>query len=193
MNLSELNILRSLQNIHAPWLDFIMTKITFLGDKGWFWIVVAIALCCFKKTRRMGLTAMIAMILGLIIGNGILKNLIARDRPYWLDEGLRQSLLVKELADYSCPSGHTQASFAAAVSIFLYNRKWGAAALALAVLIGFSRLYLGVHFPTDVLFGAALGTLFALFARPIARYAMKKLPKLLPASKSKSKKKAGRA
>ena len=193
MNLSELNILKSLQNIHAPWLDFIMTKITFLGDAGWFWIVVAIALCCFKKTRRMGLTAMIAMIFGLIVGNGLLKHLVARDRPYWIDQGLKDALLVKELSDFSFPSGHTQASFAAAVSIFLYNRKWGAAAIVLAVLIGFSRLYLGVHFPTDVLAGAILGTVFAFCARPVARYALKKLPRLLPSSKSKSRKKAKKA
>ena len=187
LNLRELDILRSLQGWHSPVADAIMKTITMLGDKGWFWIVVAVALCCFKKTRKMGMTAMIAMIFGLIVGNVVLKNVIGRDRPYWLDDTIRQGLIVKELSDYSFPSGHTQASFAAAVSIFFYHKKWGAAAIVLAFLIGFSRLYIGVHFPSDVVAGAILGTAFAYAARPLARMLYKKLPKSLKATSQKGR------
>ena len=187
LNLKELGILETLQTWHTPVWDTIMKSVTFLGDKGWFWIVVALALCCFRKTRKMGMTAMIAMIFGLIIGNGILKNVIGRDRPYWLDDVIRSNLIVKELSDYSFPSGHTQASFAAAVSFFFYDKKWGSAAMLLAFLIGFSRLYIGVHFPTDVLAGAILGTAFAYAARPLAKMAYRKLPKSLKTTKKKGK------
>ena len=96
---------------------------------------------------------LLSMIAGLIVGNGILKNVIARARPSWIDPSI--ALLIPNPEDYSFPSGHTLASFEAAIMIFLHNKKWGAVALIIATLISFSRLYLFVHFPTDVL-GAIL-------------------------------------
>ena len=90
-----------------------------------------------------------------------LKNVVARTRPYEVVEGLTR--LIEKQSDYSFPSGHTAASFAAAVILFLQlPKKYGIPALILAVLISFSRLYLGVHYATDVLAGAVSGTLIAL-------------------------------
>lgn len=149
-----------IQKLHTPFLDEVMKGITFLGESGWFWILVAVLLFCQKRTRKIGLAVALSLAVGLLLGNIILKPLIARQRPCWLDGSI--PLLIASPRDFSFPSGHTLASFEGAVSIFLYRRDWGLWALALAVLIAFSRLYLFVHFPTDVLAGAVLGTAIAL-------------------------------
>lgn len=161
----EFDILYFLQSIHTPWLDVFMKEITGLGDSGIFWIITGAVLLCFKKTRIMGLCVILSLAAGFLIGNMFLKNLIARPRPCWIDDSI--PLLIKNPGDYSFPSGHTLASFEGAVSIWLYNRKWGTPALVLAVLIGFSRMYLFVHFPTDVLGGLVLGTLIAVLVHSI--------------------------
>jgi len=137
-----------------------MKEITSLGDHGMFWILTGVVLLCFKKTRLMGLCVILSLAAGLLIGNTFLKNMIARERPCWIDNSV--PLLINNPRDYSFPSGHTLASFEGAVSIWLYNRKWGTAALILAALIGFSRMYLFVHFPSDVLGGLVLGVLIAV-------------------------------
>ena len=148
-----------LQELHTPFVDSLMSFITFLGDRGWFWILLGAALFVIPKTRILGGCILASLAAGFLVGNVILKNLVARDRPCWLDPAI--PLLVRIPRDYSFPSGHSLASFEGAVCIFLFNRKWGVPALMLAVLIAFSRLYLFVHFPTDVLFGAMLGTVIA--------------------------------
>lgn len=157
---AELGILYFLQSLHTPWLDWVMKSITHLGDGGFFWILTGVILFCFKKTRRLGFCVLLSLVGGLLIGNILLKNLVARDRPCWIDPTVQ--LLIANPKDFSFPSGHTLASFEGAVSIFLYNRRWGTAALVLAAVIAFSRLYLFVHFPTDVLTGLALGIAIAV-------------------------------
>lgn len=107
-----------------------------------------------------------SILIGFFLGNVVLKNLAARPRPCWLDQTV--PLLVRMPKDYSFPSGHTLVSFEGAVTIFLFNKKWGIPALLLAVLIGCSRLYLFVHFPTDVLAGAVLGSVIAWLVVKIA-------------------------
>ena len=104
---------------------------------------------------------LISLAVGFIVGNVVLKNLIARQRPCWLDQTV--ALLIENPRDFSFPSGHSLASFEGAVSIFLYDKKWGGAAIVLAAFIAFSRLYLFVHFPTDVLAGTILGIFVAFF------------------------------
>lgn len=151
-----------LQGLHTPWLDKLMVAVTFLGDGGWIWIVTGCVLFCIKKTRKCGLAVLLSLAAGFLAGNCFLKNFIARSRPCWmLDVHTSVVLLIKNPLDYSFPSGHTLAGFEAGVSILCFDRKWGLAALFLAVLIAFSRLYLFVHFPTDVLAGAVLGTAIA--------------------------------
>ena len=111
---------------------------------------------------------LLTMLVCLIFGNGVIKNLVARPRPFQAFDG-EIVLLIPPPGEYSFPSGHTLHSFAAAVTIFLHNKKAGAAALLLAALIAFSRLYFFVHFPTDVLAGMVLGTLAALLVYALAK------------------------
>ena len=155
----EFELLYMIQKLHTPFLDEVMKGITFLGESGWFWILLAVLLFCPKRTRKIGLAVALSLAVGLLLGNMILKPLVARQRPCWLEPAVE--LLVRVPGDYSFPSGHSLVSFEGAVCIFLFNRKWGIPALMLAVLIAFSRLYLFVHFPTDVLAGSMMGTLIA--------------------------------
>lgn len=157
----EFEILYAINNLHNPILDKVMIVMTNLGDAGLIWIGIAIILLFIKKTRKCGALMLVSMVLGLIIGNGLLKNLIARERPCWIDRSI--PLLIPEPHDYSFPSGHTLASFEATVMIYLHNKKWGIISFVLATLIAFSRMYLFVHFPTDILCGVALGTLISIF------------------------------
>lgn len=150
-------------HLTGGFLTQVLRVVTYFGEFGAGWILIALILLCRKKTRRAGLTMGAALLLGLVFGELLLKNLIQRPRPFMLRPEV--SLLIFEPFGYSFPSGHATSSFAAAVSLFFFNRRLGAAALTLAVLIAFSRMYFFVHFLTDVLFGAALGTGCAFLAR----------------------------
>ena len=162
MNEFEVNILWWIrEHLTHPFLDTVMPYISSLARHGEFWILLALILLCFKKTRKAGVAMAIAMACGYLIGNMGMKNLFARIRPYDLVE---VELLVEKLHDFSFPSGHTLVSFEAATALWVYHRKWGVAALILATLIALSRLYLFVHYPTDVLVGLVLGVVIALLA-----------------------------
>ena len=149
------------EHLTNPFLDTVMPYITSLARHGEFWILLALILICFKKTRKAGVAMGIAMACGYLIGNMGMKNLFVRTRPYNMVE---VDLLVAKLSDFSFPSGHTLVSFEAATALTVYHRKWGVAAFALAALIAYSRLYLFVHYPTDVLAGAVLGIAIGLAA-----------------------------
>ncbi len=153
-------------------MDTVMPFITKLGDKGIFWIALAIILLIPKKTRKTGAAMGIAMLLGVIIGNGILKNFVARTRPFDLANPVlpKHRLLIDAPTDYSFPSGHTLASFEAATAIYKDHTLYGFAAFVLALLIAFSRIYLQVHYPSDVLGGAILGFLLGLLGSTIVRW-----------------------
>ena len=156
------------EHFHNAFFDGFFSIITHLADAGWFWIALAALLLCFKKTRKTGCVMGAALLMGVIFGNGILKPLIHRVRPYdnaaWSPAVTRATLLISPPSDYSFPSGHTLASFEGAFGLFLCNKKWGAPALVLAVLIAFSRLYFYIHYPTDVIGGMILGIGFAVAA-----------------------------
>ena len=147
-------------NLHCPFLDVVMPIITLLGDAGIFWIAIAALCLFFPKYRKMGLSMGVSLLIGLLVCNVLLKPLVGRIRPYdyQLEHfGKTIQLLVAAQHDFSFPSGHTIASFEAATAILLHNRKLGIVAMILAVLISFSRLYLYVHYPTDVLTSVVLG------------------------------------
>ena len=158
--MSELELLHLIQNIHMPFLDEFMVFVSALGNHGMVWIAIAVVFLFGKKTRRCGLLMLISMLICLALGNGFLKNAIGRARPCWVDDTVQMLIAVPQ--DYSFPSGHTMHGFTAAVMIWLHNKKVGAAALVLAGVIAFSRLYLFVHYPTDVLAGFCIGTAVAM-------------------------------
>ena len=158
-------------NLWCPLLDAVMPVITVLGDAGIFWMVIAAALLLFKKTRRVGLGMGIAMLMGLLLCNLTLKPLCQRPRPYDYQFDVFNKLiplLIEQQHDFSFPSGHTIACFEAAGVIALNNKKWGIPALILASLIAFSRLYLYVHYPTDVLVSVLLGLALAFVGNQLA-------------------------
>ncbi|MCI5881112.1 MAG: phosphatase PAP2 family protein [Clostridium sp.] len=162
----ELRFLDFLQTIHTPLLDKILAFITSLGNAGIIWIVLAVVLLILPKTRKTGIIVAAALLMDLILCNLILKNLVARVRPYDVNTAI--AILIKKPLDFSFPSGHTAASFAAMTALFLAKMKkaW-IAALVLAVLIAFSRLYFYVHYPTDVLGGAVVGILSGIIGYTI--------------------------
>ena len=169
-------------NLWCPVLDAVMPVITLLGDAGIFWIAVAVLFIFTKKYRKIGIGMMIALMMGLVICNICLKPMIARIRPYdFKEEHLHVivNLLIEKQHDFAFPSGHTIASFEAAVMILLGNRKLGIPAMILACLIAFSRLYLYVHYPTDVIVSIVLGSILALIGWYLAQKVMDTLPEKL--------------
>ncbi len=176
MNNFEFTILNFIrENLTHPILDIVMKFITFFANGGWFWILLGVAMLFFKKTRKIGITLCLALLINLIICNLTLKPLVARTRPYALQEGI--SLIIKTPSDFSFPSGHTSASFTGAFSVFAYNKKYGAFALVFASLIAVSRLYLFVHYPTDILGGIAVGAVCATASFYLVTYFWKKYAK----------------
>ena len=148
-----------------------VTKIA--GSYGQFWVVIALLLLIFKRTRRAGVAVLIAYVGVFLLGQYGLKNLISRPRPCQIDTAF--PLLVSRPSSSSFPSTHSAWAFGSATAIFLQHRKAGIAAYVAAVLIGFSRLYLFLHFPTDVLFGAAMGVALGFAADRLTGFAAKKL------------------
>ncbi len=157
----ELSILYALP--HNSFLDsffLFLTKIT--GSYAQLWLIIGVILLIFKKTRKAGAAVLISYIGVMIFGHFILKHLIARPRPCQID--LDFPLLVERPTSSSFPSSHSGFSFGAATAIFMYHRKAGIAAFIVAALIAFSRLYLFMHFPTDVLGGSVLGIVMGFVA-----------------------------
>ena len=168
----DLPILEWIQaNLQSPLMDKIMPIITLFGEGGIFWIAWAVLMLIIPKTRKIGIGMIIALLLGLLVCNVTLKPLVQRIRPYDLQEqdfGIYINLLIDRQHDFSFPSGHTIASFEAAVVLLKNSKKMGIPALILAILVSFSRLYLYVHYPTDVIVSVILGTAFAFIGCALA-------------------------
>ena len=172
------NILLWIQEyIRNDFLTPIFKFITHLGDEGYVWIAIAVILLFVKKYRKVGLMVGASLLGSLVFNNMLVKNLVARPRPYRMIETL--SILIPEPGEYSFPSGHTSSSFAAGVVLYLMlPKKYGVPAMILAFLIGISRLYVGVHYPTDVLGGMVMGTVLAVATVKITGLIEKKFKKL---------------
>ena len=182
----DLPILDWIQStMQSAFMDKFMPFITLFGEAGIFWMVLSALFVLFPKTRKMGLGMAFAMVMGLIVCNMTLKPLIARPRPYdfqMTQFGRVIPLLIEAQHDFSFPSGHTIACFEASV-VMLKNNKWvGIPAFILGLLVSFSRMYLYVHYPTDVLMSVVLGTLFAFIGDAIAGAVA---PKLKPRKRGK--------
>ena len=160
-------------NLSCGLMDTLMPIITLFGDDGIFWIACAVILLLIPKTRKIGLSMGVALLIGLLVCNITLKPLVGRIRPYDYQLqhfGVEIRLLVDGLHDFSFPSGHTTNSFSCAWVLFKKApRKWGVPALVLAILISLSRIYVGIHYPTDVLAGVVIGIGSASLALWLAR------------------------
>lgn len=174
----DANILLWIQeHLRADWLNPIMKGITHLGDSGIFWIILCLALLIIPKTRKLGLLCTLSLILEVLIVNVAIKPTVARIRPYEAMDGL--ICLVGKQKDFSFPSGHSSASLAVTGALMLMAfsgiparggkekaEKWfkifACISFALGLLICFTRLYVGVHYPSDVVCGSLIGFLSAL-------------------------------
>ena len=181
----DLPILEWIQaHLQCGVLDFLMPIITLFGEGGIFWIAWAVVLLFIPKYRKVGWSMGVALILGVLVCNVTLKPLIARPRPYdfqFKQFGKEIQLLIAAQHDFSFPSGHTIASFEASTVLLIHDKRMGIPAVILAVLVTFSRLYLYVHYPTDVIFSFFAGIGFAFLGTFIVR----KIYDHLPAPKSK--------
>lgn len=176
INYIDKALLNFFGSIQISWLTPVMVILSQIANHGEVWILTGLVMLIFRKTRKMGLTVLFALAIGFLIGNIILKPVIARTRPFDMYD---IELLISKPTDFSFPSGHTLSSFAAATAIVLNNRRFGFPALALASLIAFSRLYLQVHYFSDVLAGMLLGSLCALAAFYTVRFISNKTAKKL--------------
>ena len=160
----EGSILLFLQNyVRNPVLNALLIPFTVSNNAGIPCILIVAVFIYFKSLRKVGILMGISLLLEFLLNNLIIKNLFARIRPYEVIDGL--ILLVGKAPDYSFPSGHTGSAFALAVVIFMVmDRKYGIIALILASLMGFSRLYVGIHYPSDVLGGVILGVVTSVIA-----------------------------
>lgn len=149
-------------HLASPLMDKIMVWITWLTDWGLVWIVPALICLFFPKKRRLGYAILLSLALALLLGSGILKPLFSRLRPFELRDTI--PLLIPAPHGFSFPSSHTLTSFAAATAIWRLNHRFGIAALLFASLVALSRLYLYVHFFTDVFIGIVLGVALGLLS-----------------------------
>ena len=157
----DFNVIKFIQdNFHNPVSDAIFPFITHLGEAGAIWIAAAIIMVCFKKSRKCGILALCAMTVTFLFGEVFLKNVVCRVRP--CNQFPEVAMLITRPRSFSFPSGHSASSFAAATIIFWFNKKFGLLAIATAALIAFSRVFLFVHYPTDILAGALLGILISM-------------------------------
>lgn len=153
-------------HLRFAWMTPFWKLVTLLGNGGIFWILVCLVMLCMKKTRKAGIVMVIALIVNALLVNVCIKNVVARVRPYdAFDDIIR---LIEAQKDYSFPSGHTSASFACAFGMYLglhkEMKKYSIPFFVIATLVGFSRLYLAVHYPSDVLGGVVIGILSAFVA-----------------------------
>lgn len=163
----EFAILDFIQNyLRTPFGDVVLPLITSLGNAGIVWVILAVVLLIIPKTRKLGLSIFIGLLIELLICDMTLKPLVARVRPYDVNTGIQ--LLIERQKDFSFPSGHTGASFVAIGALFFNKSKLWIPAFILGIVIAFSRLYLYVHYPTDVAFGIIMGTVIGFAGAKIA-------------------------
>lgn len=157
IDIAILNFIREF--LRCTFFDVTMTFLSAIGEGGIVWIVISLIMLFFRKTRSWGIMLLLAMLLGYLIGEVAVKNIVCRVRPCYIVD---IQMIVSKPRSYSFPSGHSCSSFAAATVLLKMNKHFGIPALVLASLIAFSRLYNYVHYPTDILCGIILGVLCAL-------------------------------
>lgn len=157
-DISIINFFQS--HLQCGFLDVFFKIFTYLGEMGIVWIVTGIIMLFFKTTRKTGLMVLVGLLIGVLIGNLFLKNVIARPRPF--QELTDITLKISKPSGYSFPSGHTLSSFISAIIILINHKKIGTISLVVAFIIAISRIYFAVHYLTDILGGIVLGVTIAL-------------------------------
>ena len=147
------------ETISCTFFDWFFKIITYTGDKGLVWIVLGLVLVARRKTRRIGLCVVLSFLGAVVLNNLILKEIFDRARPFVADPSIK--LIIDTPVGSSFPSGHASSSFAAATAFFLYDRKKGVFPLMYATLVALSRVYLHVHYATDVIGGMIVGIVVA--------------------------------
>ncbi len=171
----DLSVFQWIQSIHNDFLDAVLVGITTLGNAGAIFIVLGLGLFITKKYRKAGFAVIVALLVMLICNDLFLKEFFARPRPFNLFDSDPEKYaewgrayiypeLVHKPSSYSFPSGHTSSAFAAAIALLWHNRKWGVPVTVFAALMGFSRIYVEVHYCTDVIAGVVSGAICALIA-----------------------------
>lgn len=200
----DLNVFTWVQSTRNAFLDTFMNIVTTLGDEGILFIAIALVLLVTKKYRKIGFAMLVSLAVMLVCNNFVLKEIFARERPFNLydtfpdkysewNEALGKYVypdITKLPHSYSFPSGHTSSAFAAGVAILCYNRKMGIPATLFAFLMGFTRIYVGVHYTTDVIAGAVVGIVYALLGVLITKYLFPVAEKILDKIVSKIRNKA---
>ena len=171
----DLTVFSWIQTIQNSILTPVMSVISLLGTKGAVFFLLGFVLLCSRKWRKVGVAMLGALAITTVCNSVIVKELLARPRPFNLDYDwwlavYRYPDFVSRPDSFSFPSGHTAAAFAAAAALFWQSRKGGILLGLFAVLMGFSRVYLEVHYCTDVLFGALFGVIYALIAVVLVRH-----------------------
>lgn len=197
----DLRIFEWIQTIQGTFFDKIMVAITTMGEGGIVFILLALALICTKKYRKAGFAVLAALLVMEVGNNLILKEIFARPRPFnlaeadpvkyaWWAQSYQFPALVSEPSSYSFPSGHTSSAFAAAIAVLWYDRKIGIPTTIFAFIMGFTRIYVEVHYPSDVIAGAIVGVVYALLGVLLIKYLYPHIEKLFEriAEKRKAKK-----
>ena len=179
MNQFEATIILWIQeNLRGDIMNKIWVFITHLGDEGLLWIAMGIVLLFWKKTRPIGITVLLSLLFDFLVINVILKALVARPRPFVVNE-LIQPLITNVSPYRSFPSGHSGGSFAAMFALYKWvPKKVGIPALILAGLVAVSRLYVGVHYPTDIIAGCIVGFVCSILAYKVVQWAIEKLSEM---------------
>ncbi|MBR3816898.1 MAG: phosphatase PAP2 family protein [Clostridia bacterium] len=199
----DLSVFEWVQGIRTPILTALMKVITTLGDEGILFIVIALVLLVTKKYRKIGFAMLAALAVMLVCNNFVLKEIFSRERPFnlyatfpekyaeWGGEAAKYIYpdMVKAPHSYSFPSGHTSSAFAAGVAILCYNRKAGIPATLFAFVMGFTRIYVGVHYTTDVISAAIVGIIYALLGVLLTKYLFPVAERILDKVTAKLKKK----
>lgn len=158
----------------------IFKTITLLGEHGLAMIILGVVLLIFKKTRKLGLCVLLAVGIGALFVNLTVKPLVMRLRPYQQSDVFRawwEAAGAVSVSEYSFPSGHSNVVACAMTAIALCRgKRWILPCAVVTLLVGASRLYLAVHYPTDVLMGFAFGILSGVIAWLIVKLLEKKLP-----------------
>lgn len=165
----EHSVLNYIQdNLHTARMDRVMPVITHLADGGIAWFIVCALLACREKTRMLSFSILVSLAIEALVCNLIIKPAAQRKRPCDLNPDV--PLLIRRPTDPSFPSGHTGASFAAVAALYMAHHVLWIPSCILACMIGYSRIYLYVHYPSDVIIGAILGIMAAIMAQPLLLY-----------------------